>query len=289
VWVVIGQSSTDGSGSVTFWLNPDYDHKFTFEVSTCTYQQTTIRPTQSQYTQQIACGSATEEIVTQVDGIKYARSPAEGIIQIGVNNFTYQVVSSKANIINASFYLINSSSGIVLNSTSSSCNPGGCHIWFLYNVTSGADLKGKYYLDVGNGSVLLEGDAHWVNVAIPTEGKAGITTFLKDLRILLNSWGTNTNTADFNRLVVIFVLLAIIISFANLQLGNVDSSNPGALLLFMTTVVLLSSMVGGISGQGLFYYNNLSSYTFLNNYILAAFCIIISGSYFINVNRNASR
>lgn len=289
IWVTIGQEETDGSGAVTFWLNPDYDHRYTFEDEDCTYAQETIRPTQTQYTQQLSCTTGLGDITTQLDGIKYARTPIEGIIQTGVTNFTYQIVSSKDNIVNASFKIVNSSDLVILNQTSSTCSPSGCSIWFLYNVTAGANIKGYYYVNVGNGTILLEADAHWVNVYIPSTGKAGIGTFFKDVIRLLNGWGTDSSTADFNRLVVVFMFMCIAISALNFTLGNPDSQNPGAFLVIMTVIILGGSMIGGLTGQGLFYFNNLFASTFINNYLLAMICIIISVSYFINVNRQANK
>ncbi|MFA5397756.1 MAG: hypothetical protein WC346_17235, partial [Methanogenium sp.] len=289
VWTIIGKETTDDAGSVTFWVNPDYDHRFTFESDLCNYDQLTIRPTQTQYTQSLSCTTGDEILVTNIEGIKYARTPIEGIIQTGVTNFTYQIVSSKDNIINASFEIINSSSLVVLNSTSSTCTPSGCTLSFLWNVTSGADIKGRYYVDIGNGSILIEADAHWVNVYIPTQGKAGISTFLRDLKYSIDSWGDGEDTDDFNRLIIIFVILAIAISFFNYHIGG-DSTNPGAFIIFLFVFILMGSLVGGINGQGLFYYNNLfGSASFLNNYILAFITGIMALAYFLNVNRLAQR
>ncbi len=208
IWTVIGQETTDSAGSVTFWVNPDYDHRFTFVKDGCTGTTVTIRPTQTQYTQQLSCG-VTSDYTATIEGLKYSRSPTGGIIQPGVKNFTYYLVSSKGNIINASFYLVNASDQSVLNSSVSACTSSGCLLYFTYNVTSGDNLKGKYYVDVGNGSILLEGDAWWKCIDIDSDGKAGIQTLFYDIIFIFQEWGDDANTADFNRLVVIFFLLCV--------------------------------------------------------------------------------
>jgi len=293
VSTVVGQETTDSAGTVTFWVNPDYDHTFTFVSTDCTGETVTIRPTQTQYTQQLQCGGVTT-YTSQIEGLKYSRGPREGIIQEGVHNFTYYIYSSKDNIINASFRVVNSSNEVVLNSTDSSCTVSGCILYFLYNVTNGADLKGKYYVDVGNGTILLEGDAHWIEIDIPTEGKAGFTTFIHDLVFILNEWGDEDNTADFNRLVAIFFFMCIAIATLNLNFG-IDTTNPGAFLLVMTGMIWAGSMVGGTTSQGLFYFNNLISNPALsdtirnviNNYILAFLCSINTLTYYITINRRA--
>lgn len=288
VWTVIGKGVTDDAGAVTFWVNPDYNHRFTFESSECGTVEKEIQPTKTEYTQSMSCTGGETSFISTLSGIKYARTPAEGIIQTGVTNFTYHLVSTKGNIINASFYLVNSSNSEILNSSVSTCSPSGCVLWFIYNITSGMDIKGRYYVDIGNGSVLLEGDAHWKNVYIPSGGKAGFKSFINDLKYAIDNWGDDETTDDFNRLVIIFLLLAIAISFFNYQIGG-DSANPGAFITFLFAFILLGSLVGGTTGQGLFYFNNLSSSTFLNNYLLVFITGIMAVSYFLNVNRIAQR
>jgi len=293
IWTIVGQETTDDAGLVTFWVNPDYDHKFTFAIASCVGTTVTIRPTQTQYTQQLQCGIGADIYVSQIEGIKYARTPSTGIIQAGTYNFSYQLVSSKSNIINMSFKLVNSSTGAVLNSTWSSCNPGGCTIYVMHTVNLGDDIKGKYYFDIGNGTVLIEGDARWRVIDIPTAGKAGILTFIRDMKYVIDEWGDDSDTDDFNRLVIVFFFMCLAISTLNYNLGS-DTSNPGAFLIIMTFVILMGSLsgsfVGGeMTGQGFFYFNNLSGNDFINNYILLGFTLIITISYFLNVNRQAQR
>ena len=298
LWTVVGQETTDSAGAVTFWVNPDYDHRLTFISDDCTDDTVTIRPTQTQYTQQLQCGVGAEIYVTPIEGIKYSRTPAEGLILTGEHNFTFEISSSKDNIINVSMYIVNASDGTILASNWSVCSPSGGTIYTLYTVLSGDNIKGRYYVDLGNGSFLLEGDAHWVNVLGPTafDGKTGFRTFWNDMIFVFRDWGDDSNTADFNRLVAIFFLMCVSISVLNYHF-NIDTMNPGAFMFIIFIVVLMGSMVGGTSSQGFFYFNNLASVeklgeqgaTFINNYILAFFCMIISISYWVNVNRQAQR
>ena len=291
VWTVVGQETTDSAGSVTFWVNPDYDHKFTFVKEGCTGTTVTIRPTQTQYTQQLACG-VTSDYTATIQGIKYFRTPVGGIIQSGVYNFTYRLISSEDNIINASFYLVNASDQTVLNSSVSSCTTSGCLLYFTYNVSGGDNIKGKYYVDVGNGSILLEGDAWWRCIDIDSAGKAGIKTLFYDIIFIFQEWGDDSNTADFNRLVCIFFFLCVCISILNYNF-NMDSMNPGMFLTILTFFIIMGSIVGGTNptaiSHGLFYYNNLTTSAFVNNYLLAFICTIISFSSFLNVNRQGQR
>ena len=291
IWTVVGEETTDSAGAVTFWVNPDYDHRFTFVKEGCTGTTITIRPTQTQYTQQLACG-VTSDYVATIEGLKYSRTPVGGIIQPRVYNFTYYLISSKDNIINASFYLVNASDQTVLNSSVSSCTVSGCLLFFTYNVSSGDDLKGRYYVDVGNGSILLEGDAWWRCIYIPTGGKTGIGTLFQDIIFIFQEWGDDSNTADFNRLVFIFFIMCVSISVLNYHF-NMDSMNPGMFLTLLTFFIIMGSIVGGanptVASHGIFYYNNLTTNAFINNYLLAGICMLITLSSFLNVNRQAQR
>ena len=288
-WTVIGQEETDDAGSVTFWLNPDYDHRFTFVSDDCVGTFVTIRPTQTQYTQQLSCDGTGEDFVTTLEGIRYTREPVEGIIQTGIKNFTYFITSSKYLIVNATLQVINASDSAVLNSSTTTCNADECIVYFIYDVQSGDNLKGRYYFDVGNGSILLEADAHWINVGIDTEGKSGMGTFWKDMRYVIDEWGDDPATADFNRILIVFFFMCLAIAFFNYHTG-VDTQNPGAFMVILTFVILSGSLVGWIDGTGFFFYtNNLTGIHFLNNYILAMFCIVITFSYLIRTNIQANR
>ena len=292
LWTVVGEETTDSAGAVTFWVNPDYDHRFTFVKTGCTGTTVTIRPTQTQYTQQLLCGEASSDYTATIEGIKYSRTPTVGILQAGTHNFTYYLVSSKDNIINASFYLVNATDQTVLDSSVSACTPSGCLLYLIYVVNSGDSIKGRYYVDVGNGSILLEGDAWWRSVDIPTAGKAGIKTFFQDVIYIFQEWGDDSDTADFNRLVVIFFFMCIGIAVLNYHF-NMDSMNPGMFLTILTFFVVMGSIIGGFSptvaSHGLFYYNNLSTNEYINNYLLAGIMMIISFASFLNVNRQGQR
>jgi len=72
-----------------------------------------------------------------------------------------------------------------------------------------------------------------------------------------------------------------------------DSMNPGMFLTILTFFIIMGSIIGGISpsvsNHGLFYYNNLSTNEFINNYLLAFICMLITFASFLNINRQAQR
>ena len=259
VWTIVGKETTGSAGAVTFWVNPDYDHRFTVEKTGCVTTTGTIRPTQTTYTATIDCLGADDEIyIAPIEGIKYFLLPASGIITTGNQNFSFQVVSSKDNIVNVKFEIVNGS-GYVLTSQTSACATAGCTISIMYNVTSVQNIKGKYYVDLGDGYILLEADAHWIEVDIPARDGT-FKQFWLNLRGVFDEWhevGEDvTNTGDFNRIVFIFLFLAIFIAVFN-KLTHFDSSNPGAFLIFLTVVVFMGSIAGFPDAKGFFYLDTI--------------------------------
>ncbi len=291
VWTIVGKETSDGAGAVTFWVNPDYNHRFTLEKTGCVTTSTTIRPTQTTYTATINCLSVDDEIyIAPIEGIKYFLLPSSGLISTGNQNFSFQVVSSKDNIVNAKFEIINNS-GYVLDSLSSACAAAGCTISKMYNVTATDNIKGRYYVDLGNGYILLEADAHWINVDIP-ERDGTFKQFWLNLRGVFDEWHEvgedTTNTSDFNRIVFIFLFLAIGIATFN-KLTHFDTSNPGAFLIFLTAVIFMGSIAGHDGLNGFFYLDNFGSSEFINNYILVGYMLMISITHYLGVQLQKHR
>lgn len=273
VWTVVGKETTDGSGLVTFWINPDYDHRYTLEKSGCTTTSETVRPTQTTYTTTMDCTGASGDIyVSNIEGIKYFILPLSGLISTGQTNFSFELYSSKGNIVGSKFEIVNLSN-YVLTSVSSACASSRCTISTLYNVTFLGNIKGRYYVNTGNGYILLDADAHWMNVNI-TEQDGTFKQFWLDLSRLFDDWHEEgedtTNTSDFNRIVFIFLFLAIGLSVFN-KLTGFDSSNPGSFMIFLTVVVLLGSIAGHTDLNGFFYLDNFGRSRFINNYIVFFF------------------
>ena len=80
-WTIIGKESSDSAGTVTFWVNPDYSHRFTFTKSGCVTSTQTIRPTQTTYTASMNCGGSSNVIyASTIDGIKWFKTPSSGIL-----------------------------------------------------------------------------------------------------------------------------------------------------------------------------------------------------------------
>ena len=289
-WTIIGKETSDGAGAVTFWVNPDYDHRFTLEKSGCVTTTGTIRPTQTTYTATMNClGVTTEIYVAPIEGIKYFILPGSGVITTGQQNFSFQVASLRNNIVNAKFEIVNGS-GSILTSQTNACASGGCTISIIYNVTITSNIWGRYYVDLGDGYILLEADAHWINVN-ETGGDGTIKQFWLNLRTAFDDWKEEgediSNTGDFSRIVFIFLILAIGIAAFN-KFTHFDTSNPGAFLIFLTAVVFMGS-IAGHPDSGFFYLDNLTYSGFINNYLIAGFMLWILITHYVGVQLQKNR
>ena len=297
VWTIIGTDVTDSSGIVTFWVNPDFDHRLTFTKIDCTGTTQTIRPTQATYTQTLNCQGGSEAVyISQIEGLRYTRGPRSGVLEPGVTNFTYTLFSEKSNIVDAKFELTNATNGVVLNSTSSSCTPTGCILSFTHNFLAGAEIKGRYYVDIGNGDVLLEADAFWRLIPSNVSDTGTLKQFWQNFATLFDEWGADevnlNNKIEYSRFVFIFMFLAIIIALFNKAYGNYDGQYPGALAIAITVLIWTGSLAGGLTGQGFFYYSNLfgnsATARFMNNYILAILSSFMAATIILATTRRNS-
>ena len=309
VWTTIGNDDTDDSGAVTFWVNPDFDHRFTFIKSGCTTQTFDVRPTQTNYLITMSCTtstSITEIYPSTIEGIRYNHQPRSGILSPGIYNFSYIVASDQDNLIGALFQIINASNSAVLMENSSSCTPSGCSLWGNFTVTDGSYIKGAYYIDVGGGWLLLEGDAYWRTINSTVSDFGTIKDFMLNFNSFFGTWDSEnvdvSNRKEFTKFVFIFFFLCLFYAFFNKFTGY-DAANPGLVIYFLVVLILMGSMSAGVSCvdqgcQGLFYYGSLFGLDageragfaagFLNNYILAIVTLFIAGGHLLSVMRRNS-
>jgi hypothetical protein len=295
VSTIIEQGTTDGAGTVTFWLNPNYDHTFVFSSTDCSTASTTIRPTQNQYTQSLTCGGESDYFSSNIDGVSFLKYPTPGIINPGVTTFYYQVYSKTLNITQVKFDLINTSN-TVLNTTTKTCGPRNCTTTLVYNVTNSMSLKGRYYVNFGSGFVLLEADAYWRAIVTNVSDWGTIKSFTSNFRDLFFDWSDTSSTCgnynaqatcnadlackwfeengrthcipndesnklEYSRIVLIFFLLCIIIAFFSKFTGY-SQAYPGSTVYILTGLIIFGSIVGGThcaNNQcvGLFQYSGL--------------------------------
>ena len=325
VFVVVEQGTTDTAGLVTFWLNPNYDHLFTLNKVGYLTTTVTLRPTQSIYTVVMTSIAGNITYVNAVEGVSYTRTPLSGILKPGLNTFTYNISSSRSNMVNCRFELVHYN-GSMIDSATTPCTSNG-YLSIDYTIANGESIFVRYYVDMGNGSILLESDGNYR--ALESKSSAGMVTSFLELLNDRNAWGINDSvkechrkvysgdlncrsyltsfdcaldinnygtdntesecvweqTADnmkfeFTMIVMVFLLVAILGAGTNLGF-NYDLYNPGS-FLYIIPIIFAGISMAGAFGQplsaphGLLYIDGLTSFTWINNYIVAIYSGLIA-------------
>lgn len=115
--------TTDSSGLVTFWLNPDFYHTFTFVKEGYNNFTTSLFPTQTSYT--ITLGSSSSTPVGETTGISYGIKPTDNFLTYyTIQDFEFTIGSSYWELDEFGFDL-NWSNGTLIGSNSSTTSSGG--------------------------------------------------------------------------------------------------------------------------------------------------------------------
>jgi hypothetical protein len=169
---------TDSAGTVSIWLSTTTSYTITASKTGCGSNSVTIIPVGS-YNVQLNCAGNITKYVSQINGVTYQRTPADGpTTYSGVIDFEYYVVSVINPIIAAKFVLVDEEGTIVatnetyVSSGYSFCTNSSCDLTLQYTTACGDNIKGRYYLNLGNISnnsyILLEADALWKYICINT-------------------------------------------------------------------------------------------------------------------------
>lgn len=284
-WTQIEQGTSDSSGLATFWLNPNYDHRFTASKSGLGTTTVTIRPTQSVYSIILVGGSSNITFTNKVEGVYYTISPAVGLIQPGYQLFTWNVSAQQNNMVNCKFELTDVN-GTVLGSTSSACI-SNAFLTLNRTISEGDNIYGKYYVDMGEGYILLEGDGNWHSIASNKSSMGTIRSFFV-LMADRTAWtdGTEVENKKWEFTIIIIMFLVVAIIAAGLNLGfNYDLYSPGYFLLVLPIFFFIVSASGGLNGEGLLYIEGATGVMgatfpwlnhFMDNYVVAFFSFLIA-------------
>lgn len=310
---IVGEGTTDSAGTITFWLNPNIVHTISASGQGCTSTSFSVTPTQSVYTITLSCTGDQSYSTSPIAGIAFQKTPPSGVIVNGTTNFQYSVftLTSNVSIVKAKFELgyfngtVISTNETLVSSGLASCTSTQCNLSIIRNVAVGDELRGRYFVDVGNGYVLLEGAAQWRSIRSTPEKTTTLKYFFSDLKDIFEGWTTPTcsysddglqgtnctldalelqNKLEYSRLVFFFLVFAILISVLGKATGY-DGSNPGIFIYLVAVVIIILSLVGGLSGEGFFYYSNLTPFHFINNYILAFTMLMVSIGYYCMLSR----
>lgn len=242
VWTTIEQGTTGTDGSVTFWLNPDYDHRLTFVKTGYTSYTTTIRPTQTVYTITLGGTSSNVSYTEPLIGLKWFITPSNGLLTSGT--FGFNITASLGNMVSCKMDIVNKTATL---GTSTGCNAYGGNLTVTFDTTGYERLWGIYYVDMGDGFTILESDAYWYNITSNMSDYT-IKSFMERLREMNYFGDENCESgepcrAEYSRIIAFFVLLMILLCALSYSTGW-DFSTGGGLVLILFPVILFASYTG---------------------------------------------
>lgn len=142
--VTIASGTTDSSGSITFWLNPDFLHKFTFVKTGFETASTSIFPNQASYTITLTGGDVGGAI-DYTQGISRSFKPIGFVLNDSLVNFNY-TISSNFWVLEEFGFTLSYSNGTVIGTQTSTSNTGGTIGLDATTGSNGTMIMNHYYL-----------------------------------------------------------------------------------------------------------------------------------------------
>lgn len=278
-WTLIEQGTTDGAGTVTFWLNPDYDHRLTFTKADYTSVQVTIRPSSSTYTVIMGTGVGDAEYTNQtLEGIRWTITPKSGGVTPNTNiSVGFNVTASKSNLHSCKIEIVNLSTTLA---STTGCSSVGGNISLPFNITNHRRVWGKFYVNTGGGYFIVEGDAYWFAIESNISDYT-IKSFLEKLRDSdLGIFGEDCNKgepcrAEYSRIVFFFFVLFLIFALVSHSTGY-DFSSGGALIIILFPIILFVSVAGWLE------ISMIATPPWIDKYVVSIIAFFFTGGWILN-------
>ena len=245
VWTIVGQGVSGSDGMVTFWVNPNFDHRITATKDGYVNAQVTIAPSQSLYTLVMSKTTGDATFSGSLEGMSWTTSPASGYLAPGVHYFTFNLTANLANLDGGycKFELVNKSQDVLNTTTGGDATT--CNLGISHNHIAGELLYGKLYVDTTDttGYILIDSDQRWVDIE-GTDVSTWKTMFsffteLKDA----DEWGDGWARQEWNKTVAFFLFLMITLGVFS-YFTQWDAQYPGAAVIIVWVFIFMASLSG---------------------------------------------
>jgi len=180
--VVVGDGTTGASGSVTFWLNPDFEHTFSFLKTGYDIYTYSGTPTQSTYTITLGGGTTTETDYRR--GISLSSAPISRYLDNGTDyDFNFTISSSYWSLDSYEFDLYYSNNSLI--GTASGSESAGSTISLTNINTYNSTSIYMYYNYVIN-STIINGTSYWI-IDSTTGRDFSLFHFFEDLNLYMDA------------------------------------------------------------------------------------------------------
>ena len=238
--VIVGQGTTDDAGSVTFWLNPDYEHTFSFYKSGLNPYITSFYPTQSSYTITLSGSSVSQNDTFK--GIAYSIVPKGNyLVNDTIYTFRFNLTSSFWDVSDYGFNLRLSNGTIIVGG-----NTGieGTELTFNYNVTNQSIIYMDYYWVI-NGNYTNATRFWSVQNSLYTD--YSIANFFTNINTYLDSnlFGLD----NFGKYLIVFLIIFTSVGIMSYKYGftspiSINTLIFGLIFFFDVVVGLIPSIRG---------------------------------------------
>ena len=287
IWILLGQEVTGDDGVATFWVNPNYQYRFTASKTGYANTQVTIQPSQTQYTLTMSTTAGGGAFVSDIKGIKWSIYPGSGSLTATTNQkFNATITSSLSNLENCKFELVNAkNTSQVLATTTLLTNSSYCFLTITYTTTKDQKIFGRLSIDTTNttGFVVIDADTAWI--IFDFTGKKpwnSITSFFSDVKDLAEMG--EGSEAEFNRIVLFFLATTILIGVF-MFFSGIELSNPGLSIVIIWCIILIASIGGFLSyNSGSLAYGDTTP-DIVSNYGFFFLFTMLGGAYFLSMIR----
>ncbi len=207
---IVGQGVTGDDGTVTFWLNPDFSHDFTFTKDGFETYETTFTPTQTSYT--ITLGGGTEVESSYFKGINRFITPTNiSLVNDTIYSFGFRLTSSFWDLDEYGFNLRLINGTIITGDTTTI---SGTQLSLNYNTTNQSKIFMDYWWEIN--STYTNVTRQWI-VYNTDQTQWSIKTFFTDLTLYMDSGLFGID--DFGRYLIAFIIIFLSIGIMSYKYG----------------------------------------------------------------------
>lgn len=283
VWILLESGTTDSAGAVTFWLNPNYDHRLTFIKTTYRTETVIIRPSSSTYSVVMTTGAGTSEYNgTLADGVSWKAGivPFANILAKNTEyTWWFWVNSTTANLVAYKMELLDNKSNVL--ATVIGTGTAGSNITITLNTMTNKSIRSRYSIDSGGGYVIVDADAFWRILDYNPSERGTIHSFIKYLN-RVNIFGEEEGRVEYSKALLFFIILFMVLGAICFSSGW-DFATTGGGIMLLYPIVLIASLAGFFNISYLpAGAEGLATGSWLQKYTVALIAGALSVSYALN-------
>lgn len=232
--VTVGLGTTGVDGTVTFWLNPDFSHHFSFAKDGFSTVSFNLIPTQSSYTVTMGEGETTAPSLFR--GIEYALQPINKTLFNDTSyDFGFNLSSSYWALEEYGFNLRLDNGTIITGNTTTT---SGTLITRTYNTNNQSIIYMDYYWLIN--STYTNATTYWIVIDSGLTDWS-ISQWISDFKMYMDSGLFGLD--NFGRMLIIFLVIFFTIGILSYKYGF---TNPVTIYVLTFGIIFMFDVVFGL-------------------------------------------